>query len=108
MPILHTCETIYSDHGEISDINPLLLQRYRGKRLLVICARDAQVFRIKEKYPDIPVFGWWEAAFFKKVDEHLAKSDVVILVGRSRIDELFDSIVTYVEKACTKYSPKRN
>ncbi len=99
MPRFHTCNTIYQ--GEtITDINPLLIELYKTKKMLVFCARDGQQKRIlKTPIPStmkVDTVGWWELKAVDFIDDFggfnfkkLLSYDVVIVLDPARIDESF-------------------
>jgi len=69
MTQLHYCNTLYEYQPPI-DINPLLLELYKDKKVLALCARDKMIERITARqqnvvslfYPNqklLPM-GWWE------------------------------------------------
>ena len=111
MPKLYYCNTIYNANP-ISDVNPLILQRYQREKILIFCAREQQVQRIKnntsaEDENRILVLGWWEmkdmgfitetyGLNFKEID----KWDIIVIVSKARIDPLFSSLLRVVEGYC--------
>lgn len=108
-PMLYYCNTIYTK--PISDINPLILQRYRDKKFLVLCARSGQEKRIttmlgkaENSDLDLTYFGWWHASAMGLLDDaglinydYLSFFDIVIILSRSRIDTVFHSLLERVE-----------
>ena len=118
MPIIHYCNTNYNV-SPICDLNPLLFERYKRHTFLVICAREGMVTRIQGREHEITTFmqsitatGWWNLMDNNHVDdegnidrEFLAGFDVVVIVGKDRIDERYKSIVESVEKLCSKFRP---
>jgi len=114
MPI-HYCDTIY-ESDPITDINPLLLRRYKKENILVICTRDGMVTRIndrmaefEEAYPDqsLNVIGIWELepSFVETgfVDlDFVFDHYVIIIVGKDRVHKRYEPIIEQIESACIK------
>lgn len=100
---LHYCNTIYGD-GWIVDLNPLIVQAYPNKRILVLCARDGQEARLEKvtaENKNIHILGWW----FMDPDPTLAQMfvkdyDIVVILSKDRIDRLFMPLLDAVETAC--------
>lgn len=102
---LHFCETHYSVKPPV-DINPLVLELYKDKKVLAICAKQQMVDRIdKLEIPRLLACGWWEV---EEIDlypqgyldySELFSYDVVVVIGRKRIDEKFWPLLFQLEKA---------
>ena len=111
-PKVYYCNTIYCK--PISDINPLILQKHKRDRILVLCAREGQVKRITTMlcnpefaHLDILHYGWWDADNMGLLDEDgsinyqdLCIHDLLIILDRRRIDALFHSLLVAVETFC--------
>lgn len=121
MTRLFHCNTHYNTKPP-TDINPLILERYKRSKILVFCARKGMLKRIskmisdlKYPYPDQKIMscGWWETDLFEitkggEVDLiKLLAYDVIIIVGRERIDKSFLPIVESIEKLfiCSQPDP---
>jgi len=101
---LYYCNTIYKTEPP-SDINPLILQKYRDGRVLVLCARDGQKARIqRQKLIGITAFGWWDPQVQGKAINFSAYNAVVIL-DKKRIDASYQDLLEYVEGTCRERSP---
>jgi hypothetical protein len=99
MPRLYTCCTTYQ--GEtITDINPLLIELYKTKTMLVFCARDKQQERIlKTPIPPtmkLDVVGWWELKAVGFIDDFggfnfkkLLAYNAIVILDPKRIDDSF-------------------
>lgn len=102
MPKLYFCNTIYSCEPP-NDINPLLLELYKEKKMLVLCARDRQANRIKKlletedfKGRQVYPIGWWEfeenGLFTEKGDinyQVLTMVDCIVVLDKERVGEPF-------------------
>jgi hypothetical protein len=116
-PKLYYNNTIYPKDREdihlISDVNPLLFQRYPTSQILIICAREGQVIRLRklliDKYAHCPYLclGWWDlfALDLTKAPDVidtqvLCTYDVVVILDKERIDERFSSLFQQVIKSC--------
>lgn len=126
MPILFFCKSIYTSKQQTGseptnftlvdldkpvDINPLILERYKFDKVLVLVARDSQQNRLKSALLegrigcydldplapyDIDILGWWEVQESEifSIDTgfiyaELSKYKVVIIVDKERIDQTF-------------------
>lgn len=107
MPTIHYCNTNYNTSPP-TDINPLLLQRYKASHILVLCAREQMVDRINEMIglretptdQNICPIGWWD---LDSEETSIEDFDVVIIVGKTRIDERFHEMLKVIEKKCSIY-----
>jgi hypothetical protein len=81
----------------IRDLNPLILEAYAKKKILVMCAREGQSIRLgKKALPyDITIVGWWDV----RQRHTLLGYDVAVIVDRDRVDPLFHDLLGYVERA---------
>jgi hypothetical protein len=102
-PKLYYCNTHYTTSPP-TDINPLLLQRYPNHKMLVLCAREPMIKRIDALcLPRVLCVGWWdleEAGLFERgflCFDELYSYDVVVIIGRDRIDNSFCSILKQIE-----------
>ena len=113
---IHYCNTIHK-YEPIQDINPLLLEKYYNKKLLIFCAKKEQAQRINDsldlitkKFSKIKIYvaGWWELKekglihpltkqFFKQA---LIIHDAIVILDKKRIDKEFLSFLHCVEKFC--------
>ena len=93
---LYYCNTVYSCKPP-SDINPLILQKYKGKSILVLCCRDGQMTRIdKLALNNVYHYGWWKLKDIGFVDEdgyidyeELDQWDLVVILDKKRIQEIY-------------------
>lgn len=112
MPRLYYCNTIYKVDPP-SDINPLILQKYKNKHILVLCAKEAQVIRINiliknRDYVDyITHYGWWDIENNELVNDYgiiktfeLERYDAVVILDKRRIDPMFYKYLGQVEARC--------
>jgi len=81
----------------ICDLNPLILQAYPNKEILVICAREGQQIRLSRK-ANLTVASWWDNEIFNDTDK-LNSFDVVVILDRDRIDPIFHAMLSWVERA---------
>ena len=98
MTKLHYCNTTYTTDPP-TDINPLILQLYQEGILLALCARSSMIKRIDNiKSSDISnliitPMGWWQL-----VDPGFVLNyDVVVIIGRDRVDTKFQPLLEKVE-----------
>lgn len=111
MPVIHYCNTNYQTQPPV-DINPLILQRYKSAHILVLCAREQMVSRIEEMIEtngtsidqNICPMGWWQLSL---QEESIDDFDVIVIVGKDRVDERFHEMMKVVEDKCSKYRPTR-
>jgi hypothetical protein len=109
MTKLHYSETNYSELPPL-DINPLLLQLYRNKDVLVICSRQGMKQRIDQLIEDrdplhtecrLRVIGIWEedksATFTRGC---ITMHDAVIIIGKDRIHEDYFPILCHIKNTC--------
>jgi len=94
MPKVHYCDSIYNK--PIQDLNPLILQAYPGKDILVICAREGQQIRLSRQ-ANLYVASWWEPEHFNDINK-LLSFDVVVILDRDRIDPMFHNMLSWVEQ----------
>jgi hypothetical protein len=105
---IHYCNTHYDISPPI-DINPLILQRFSDKVILVLCARDGQVKRINNltvRNPDLTVIpcGWWNLQEFQifregKINRDVLNTfDVIVILDRTRIHKTFMPHVEELEE----------
>ena len=109
MTKLHFCETNYKELPPL-DINSLLLQLYKGKDVLVICARLGMKQRIDQLLEDrdplhtecrLRVIGIWEedkAAVFTR--GFVTMHDAVIIIGEDRVHEDYYPVLCNIENCC--------
>ena len=104
---LFYCNTIFGVSPP-SDINPLILQRYRGKKILVLCCREGQLIRLRRLQinPETLLLacGWWDAKEAGIVTEEgflnkkeLLNWDVVVILCRERIQDLYLPLLLSIE-----------
>lgn len=104
---LYYSNTIFSVSPP-QDINPLILEIYRGKRILVLCCRDGQIIRLRKRESDCGAFlayrGWWDAQKIGIVNsdgyidrEQLLSWDAVVILCRDRIQDLYLPLLQSVE-----------
>lgn len=109
MTRLFYCHTHYDLKPPV-DINPLILQRYPTETILVLCAREGMVKRIDKMKaaPDYPypkqtilALGWWDLK--GEISATLVlECDVVVVVGKDRIDKKFLPLLYEVEQLLCK------
>ena len=102
---LHYCETHYHVDPPV-DINPLILQAYSKRKILVLCSRQSIIDRIEKlKLKNVLACGWWEG---EEIDlftsgylneTELSTYDVVVVIGKKRISEEFWPLKYQIENA---------
>jgi hypothetical protein len=92
----------------ITDINPLLLELYKERKMLVLCARDGQQKRIlaKKLEQKVDVVGWWELMEKGFIDDFgsfgfLYSYDVIVVLDPPRIHPSFKPLYSKVLESCT-------
>lgn len=111
-PKLYYCNTHYDCHPPV-DINPLILSRHSQSKILALCAREGMVKRISKQdrlpYSQFPsatihAVGWWDMQKVGLVTpqgylatDQLLCYDVIVIVGRNRIDSIFSKLLKAVE-----------
>ena len=95
MPKVHYCDSIYNK--PVQDLNPLILQAYPKKNILVICAREGQQIRLS-KQTHIVVASWWDTDHFNSLQK-LLSFDIVVILDRKRVDPIFSHVLLWVEQA---------
>lgn len=112
-PVLHYSNSNYST-DPITDINPLLLQKYNKHKVLVLCAREGQCVRINKMAlhsnnqnhnQSLVSYGWWDSQRMGLVtnageidEDKLYSYDAIILLDKHRIDKVFTPLVEAVER----------
>ena len=104
MTKLHFCNTIYSCNPP-SDLNPLILDAYKDKKVLAIVAREQQGTRISQAYSDkikdgsLTILGWWDFPVLglftpqgQLIYKELTRFNAIVIISKDRIDEAFDPI----------------
>ena len=105
---LYTCSTHY-DTSPPTDINPLILQLHEDGKILVLCARDGMVTRIRKRikepdylkpFQEIDCYGLWDLTKdnYEDIVGHraLLNYTAVIFVGPERIDPSFKPLVNTI------------
>jgi hypothetical protein len=111
MTKLHYCKTNYNLTPPL-DINPLLLQKYKDKNLLIIVSKEQQEDRLLRYLSECPidhgckvfVSSWWDlegdfglSLIGETSLNPLAGFDGIVIVGRERVDAKFEQLVLMVE-----------
>ena len=113
MTKLHYCKTNYTTKPPL-DVNPLLLQKYRDKNLLIIASKEQQYDRLLEYIRECPidhnckvfVSSWWDLegdlGLLTTTGEISAKPllyfDGVVIIGRERVDSRFEPLALEIER----------
>jgi hypothetical protein len=105
---LYTCSTHY-DTSPPTDINPLILQLHEDGKILVLCAREGMVTRIRNRikepgylnaFQEVDCYGWWDLTpeNYDQIvgSKALLSYTAVILIGPERIDPSYKSLVDTV------------
>ncbi len=87
------------------DISPLILQLYRGKKILALCPREGILYRIKtlpneSKFGcQIDCVGWWEldSVAYSNLILRLDDYEAVVIVGKERVDRSFWELMEHFE-----------
>jgi len=110
---IYSCSTHY-DTSPPTDINPLILQLHEDGKILVLCAREGMVIRIRKRitesgylkpFQEVHCYGWWDLTGenYENIvgSKALLSYTALVLVGPERIDPsykpLVDTVLTEVK-----------
>lgn len=108
-PTLFHCRSNYATNPP-TYVNPLILQRFSGQRILVVCAREKQLKELRKKFTaeaHVFVCGWWpDDIGLTLSDSDIQEMDVVVILDRDRIDIRYLVKLVALEQQCLPFTPK--
>lgn len=90
------------------DINPLIVEAYPDRNILIIAARDRQVSRSSDCITGqrFVVCGWWNLDEVIDKPDDIDYYDIVVILNKERIHETYHTRFDQVVSRCKQYTPK--
>lgn len=106
-PVVFYCNTHYDLDPPI-DLNPLVVQAFENKAILVIAARDRQISRVSDSLANnqTTVCGWWNLDEIITTPDDIYQYDIVVILNQDRIHKVYRNRFSQIVSRCKQYIPK--